>query len=528
MLFEVLLDNDLGRAEKARIAIENATSSNTENYSNTGNYSEFGHVVEITANVEAGDVWNVQNDLMKIDGVVDVDPELENEDEEERYQAQYFLESKLYSSAGVSRPAADWYHHAIRFDEAKEYAKYAFHNLNGHFDGSQRIKVAQLDTGYTDHPEVKNYLKSEGHNFIKSEASGHPYDRLRSTRPFPIRWGGHGTSCAGVMIGGFSNLNPQDPDPDEDIFIDDLVDGLFPNVDLIPYRISRNIISFNSKMAKAIDMIINRGDISVISISHATLVPRRTHHLAIKEAANRGILVIAAPGSHISGFKKIFTYPAKFRETIAPAASTVQGMPWDKTHGGAEVDLCAPGYEIYIPFPYRKGGREYYGYKWSEGSSFSVPITACAASLWLLHHGDERLRQTYGARLPGMFRKALHNTLSPFSGQVKPGLYGQGILNVSNLVRYPLDPPRSGTGSAKRYVAALSRKMDQRMEAYVNEKELMHHALMAKIHTDDRGEELSEYIMDNCRNSLKAYVGKRFKSEHLKHCVKRHAEYWYH
>ena len=244
-------------------------------------------------------------------------------------------------------------------------------HTSGHSSFSnQRIKVAQLDTGYTRHPEVSQYKVSEGHNFLLTEDPNKPYDRLQNSRPIPVLWGGHGTSCAGVMIGAFAEITDREPSPDEQLHFEDLADGLFPNIDLIPYRVSRNIISFSDKMAKGLHHIIKQGDIPVVSISHATLLPERALWLAVKEAADRGIIVVAAAGSHVKGFKKIFTYPAKYDETIAVAASKFDGKPWEKTHGGPEVDFCAPGFEIYIPFPYPKKGKEYHVYYCSERSSF--------------------------------------------------------------------------------------------------------------------------------------------------------------
>jgi hypothetical protein len=118
-------------------------------------------------------------------------------------------------------------------------------------------------------------------------------------------------------------------------------------------------------------------------------------------------------------------------------------------------------------------------------------------------------------------------TSTPFSAPVKADLYGKGILNVQNLLRHPLSLPSNGTGSARRYVAALSRKMEHHMGNYLPDKELMHHTLMAKLNTEDRDEELSEYVMDHCRKEVKAHVGKYHKSEQLKNRVKKHAAYWY-
>lgn len=136
------------------------------------------------------------------------------------------------------------------------------------------------------------------------------------------------------MIGSFSQIAEREHSPDDQLYFDDLTAGLFPNIDLIPYRVSQNIISFSNKLAKGLQRVIEKGDIPVVSISHANLLPKRALWLAVKEAANRGIIVVAATGLHVKDFKNILTHPAEYDEAIAVAASTTADLPWKLTHGG--------------------------------------------------------------------------------------------------------------------------------------------------------------------------------------------------
>jgi len=532
MKYEILLDNKPHLRDQARKQIEEIAGTLSENFIRNQEYPAFGNLVEVNARVAGADIWQLHDELMAVEGVIDVDPDLELEVKENELNAQYYAESALLSSAQAEHPQASWYHDAVRFPEAEQWARSAATAGTGYFR-DQRIKIAQLDTGYTHHPEVKNYKVSEGYNFLETEDATKPYDRLQSTRPIPVLWGGHGTSCAGVMIGAFAEITEREPSPDEQLHYEDLTDGLFPNVDLLPYRVSRNIISFSNKLAQGLHHVIQQGDIPVVSISHATLLPKRALWLAVKEAANQGIIIVAAAGSHIKGFRKIFTYPAKYDETIAAAASTVQGLPWTLTHGGPEVDVCAPGYEIYIPFPYRKKGKEYYAYKWSEGSSFSVPITACAAALWLCHHGIDNLKSHYpGQQLVELFRRTCRQTVTPFSSPADTNLYGPGILNVKNLLTAPLSSPpaimanlrATGTRPAIDHLK-LTIAADQ--NRYLKEKELTYQTLLAKLETEDLGNELGDYVMDNASASVKNYIGPHFQSEAIKTKVKSFTETYY-
>ena len=537
MRFEVLLDNNLANCDKARQQIEKEFK--TVNYSIKKDYPNFGNFIELDAGkISDQDSWKIKENLMKIDGVIDVDPDMDLEQEEIAMNTKFRKESRDLAAANAGFPAPDWYHHNIYFHEAIEHAKKSFQNGTGHFDGSNRIKVAQLDTGYTLHPEVRAFRKNEGYNFLKKENPHDPKDRLESTRPAPIFWGGHGTSCAGVMIGSHAELSLIDPRPDDDLVMEDRVNGVFPNIDLIPFRISRSILSFTNKMAKALDLIIDRGDIPIVSMSHATLLARRSHRLAIQDAVNRGILIFAAPGSHIRGFKKVFTFPAKYPETIAVAASTSDSIPWDLTHGGKEVDLCAPGYQILIPFPYKKTKRflfffkrrkEYHAFKWSEGSSFSVPLTACGASLWMLHHGIPELQAKYpGMEMTNTFRTLVRNSAQPFKGVADPNTYGDGILDVNRLLKadLPLKKPISGRNT-KEDIAELSHKIKEQRESFVRGKELMQKTLLAKIKTEDEKEQLSEFVMDHATTGLKEFVKKEHTSEQIKRSVKRYIDDWY-
>lgn len=537
MRFELLLDNDLSMCDKARKEIEQEFK--TANYSPAKDYPNFGNFIEIdVGEISDQDAWKIKDNLMKIEGVIDADPDLEQENKEETINTRFRQESVELNNSAVNFPSPDWYHHDIAFPEAIDYAKGSFQNGGGQFDGSNRIKVAQLDTGYTLHPEVTDMQIDQGHNFLKKENPLDPKDRLESTRPAPIFWGGHGTSCAGVMIGTNSTLSQIDPKLDDDLVLSDRVNGVFPNIDLVPFRISRSIISFTNKMAKALDMIIDLGDIPIVSMSHATLIARRSHRLAIQEAVNKGIMIFAAPGSHIRGFKKVFTYPAKYPETIAVAASTVDKIPWELTHGGKEVDLCAPGYQMLIPFPYKKTKRflfffkrrrEYHAFKWSEGSSFSVPLTACAASLWMLHHGISTLKEKYPrTQMTDTFRTLLKNTAQAFNGTVDANIYGSGILDVHNLLKAALPSVEPlPIRNVHHEILQLSRKIKEQKESFLQGKELMQKTLMAKINTEDKEEQLSEYVMDNATSSLKEFIKKDHSSEQLKKQVKRYVEDWY-
>jgi hypothetical protein len=398
------------------------------------------------AEIEVADqqeAFRLERELQKIGDLADLEIIADSAAEEEELNLRFVQLNEAIHTDKTGYPDADWYHKAIRIKEALDYARQAFQEGRGQFDADRSIcKMALIDTGYSRHPETVAFDLSSGRNFLPGENPTDPLDTLESTRPIPIYWGGHGTSCAGVLIGRQAVIAPENRLPWNNTFFDDLVDGLLPNnLKVAPYRVSRNIISFTSKMAKALSAVANSGDIPVISMSHATLIDQKINYLATREAYEKGVILVAAPGSHVFGSKKVFTYPAKYAETIAPAASTVDGGAWKLTHGGPEVDLCAPGFEIYIPWPFKsKSGGLGYVYKWSEGSSFAVPIVATAAALWRMHHGTA-LNAFSPMDQVELFRSIIRKTARPFGKPTNTSLYGPGIIDFEAMLKHPLQLP---------------------------------------------------------------------------------------
>ncbi|MGB8194519.1 MAG: S8/S53 family peptidase [Chitinophagaceae bacterium] len=393
--------------------------------------------IEVQSQKEA---FLLERDLQKIQPLSDIEIVAEDTPEEEEINFRHMQVNESINEGKTQFPHPAWFRHAIKLDDALQYATDEFKAGRGFFNpADSKCSIGLIDTGYSDHPEVSRINRKLGRNFLRGEDANDPLDTLESTRPIPLRWGGHGTSCAGLQVGTNAIILPENRLPHKNVYYDDLVNGLLPeNLDVIPFRVSKNILSFGSRMAHAINHIVDDGTIPVISMSHASLLNRKIYYAATREAYEKGILFMAAPGSHIFASRRVLTYPAKYMETISPAASTVNNVPWKLTHGGPEVDLCAPGYEIYIPWPFKnKSGQLGYVYKWSEGSSFAVPIVAVAAALWTMHHGS-KLNGIPRIQLVELFRTAIKKTATPFTGEVEPGLYGSGVINFHKMLQYPL------------------------------------------------------------------------------------------
>ncbi|KAB1067947.1 S8 family serine peptidase [Tamlana haliotis] len=388
------------------------------------------------------EAFEIERELLKFDVLKDVDVLIDDSFEEQLINERYSGVNELINDSKSKRPDPSWYHNNIKLKEAFAFLQESFENGSGYYDiNKSKINLALIDTGYSNHPEITRIDKVNGRNFLKWESFKKPLDKLQSTRPFPISWGGHGTSCAGIINGVQAIIPIDNQIPKKDVLFDDLNNGLdkYGSINVIPFRVSRNIISFGNKMPRAINYIIKNGTMPVVSMSHASLMNRKSYRLATIDAYKNGVIFIAAPGSHVFRSKKVYTYPAKYPWTIAPAASKQNNRPWAYTHGGREVDVCAPGYEIYIPYPYKKKKRIGYGYKWSEGSSFAVPIIATAACLWRMHHGSG-LDNFSPVEQIELFRSILKRTVTRFpDDDISTKLYGSGVVNFEKLMKEPLD-----------------------------------------------------------------------------------------
>ena len=368
-----------------------------------------------------------------------------------------------------------------------------------------KISIAHFDTGYTNHPELELMDKKAGYNYVAGFVRRILYhgwqrdarDMLRNFRPF--MWASHGTATASVIIGTRIKETRFITGP-----LKDRVDGVMPNnVDLIPFRISETIISFDNKMVHAVDQVIRMGNIRIITMSHASLFRIQSWKQAVDKAYNRGIIWVSAGGSHGYGrLRSILVFPAKFQETIATAASTYKDVPWERTHFGKEIDICAPGFDIYVPSSRRRWYGllpDQYTYKWSEGTSFSTPITAAAAALWLGHHGEAKLVEKYPEpwQIVEAFRKVLKESARHHKPEIEEFKYGAGLLDVLNLVKMEL-PDKNVLIKVSELSSRLGSLLGSEKVNHITNKEIIYLIACGKIRDMDKTDDsLYNYVYQN-------------------------------
>ncbi len=345
-----------------------------------------------------------------------------------------------YKGQRICYPATsddfDWANRFLRYKEAWA--------VSNHKKNAQVI-VGHPDSGYSIHPEIyENFLTDRARNFVEDEEDAED--------TFTGAHHGHGTSTGSLIASPESMQRYEFTEKHLEIFGDNpenapFVEGIAPESKIISYRVMNgNVIRFSFKnLTKAIKQAI-RDDVGVISISLGGALPMPWLHRAIKQATRAGIIIVAASGNYIPGgpFRKFVVWPANYKETVGVAASDPDGKPWKHSSKGRRIDITAPGAGVWVArAKYVKHlGKRVKEVTRGSGTSFSTAYVAGAASLWLSHHGQDFLKNTYGPEnVPWVFKYLLKNHAynRPEGWDTKK--YGPGILDVYKLVTAPLPDP---------------------------------------------------------------------------------------
>ncbi|MDI3407197.1 type VII secretion-associated serine protease mycosin [Streptomyces cavernicola] len=219
------------------------------------------------------------------------------------------------------------------------------------------VTVAVIDTGVDDdNKQLAGQMASKGKDFVGGRADG--------TQDLQ----GHGTKVAGIIAAkkvpnsGFM--------------------GLAPDAKILPIRYTGaagkngKVKNGNSDtMVAAINYAVEQR-VQIINISSDTQGRRDPEALriAIQEAVDAGIIVVAAAGNAgVDGLSKK-TYPASYDGVVAVAASDRNDERAFFSQAGDFVDIAAPGVDMVSTVP--KGGQ-----CTDQGTSFAAPYVAGVAAL---------------------------------------------------------------------------------------------------------------------------------------------------
>ncbi|MGV3765545.1 MAG: S8 family serine peptidase [Chitinophagaceae bacterium] len=285
------------------------------------------------------------------------------------------------------------------------------------------IKIAQLDTGYSLHGKVKNgYNFQEDMDFIDEDD-----DAVDSHSKWLLKFPGHGTRTASLVIGDVNSNYAGDGN------LGMLVRNGKLLQTLIPYRIAKSVILIGrgKELADAINhAVLNEVDVAFMCMGS---YPRPMIARVAKMAYDAGLIWVCAAGNEV----EMVIAPALYPGTIAVAAINPDEKPWKGSSYGKEVDVAAPGEDVYVPF-IDKDGREIMVY--GSGTSYATPHVASAAAMWKAAHHETLSTYTEKWMIPEAFRICLRNSARNPGPDWKAHLYGKGILDIPRLIA--MQPPK--------------------------------------------------------------------------------------
>ncbi|MFF8017102.1 type VII secretion-associated serine protease mycosin [Streptomyces sp. NPDC007929] len=240
------------------------------------------------------------------------------------------------------------------------------------------MRVAVIDTGVdVTNPQLTEAVDvKSGRNFLPKDLKdddGNPIERGKENGTTDTV--GHGTKVAGIIAARPAKGTG---------FV-----GLAPDATIIP--IQQNDAEGNGDvgtLTAAIHHAVQAGA-DVINISQDTTKPMTSTSrlkLAIDQALNKGIVVVASAGNDGLGGNVKETYPAAYEGVLAVAASDRNNERASFSQSGEFVGVAAPGVDMISTVP--KGG-----HCSDSGTSFSAPYVAGLAALIKAKHPDWTARQ---------------------------------------------------------------------------------------------------------------------------------------
>ncbi len=258
------------------------------------------------------------------------------------------------------------------------------------------VKVAVVDTGIDlAHPDLAANIKGG-------------YNAIYPTKPANDD-NGHGTHVAGTIAALNNTIG---------------VVGVGPQIDLYAVKVlDRRGSGYLSDIIEGLDWAVANG-IQVVNMSLGTSSNVQSFHDAVIRAKAAGVTLVAAAGNDSGGSAG---YPAAYPEVIAVSATDAANVIASFSSVGPEVDLAAPGVNIFSTY---KGQT----YKILSGTSMASPHVAGVVALVLTQtakcdtNGD-------GACSPDEVETRLEAAATDLGAAGYDNLYGAGLVNILTAIQ---------------------------------------------------------------------------------------------
>jgi len=247
--------------------------------------------------------------------------------------------------------------------------------------------------------EAKEYLvRLKDEQALYKQVKDDPFESRKETvgdNPFDIndryygnnivgdKYAGHGTHCSGIIAAARNNGIG--------------IDGAADNVFIMPLR-AVNTIRFGDEMDKDIALAIryavdNGAKIISMSFGKDFSPQKQWVDEAVRYAEKKGVLLVHAAGNNGRNIDSVSFYPnadflgssERAKNLVNVGASSIDtGFALTASfsnYGQTEVDLFAPGVDIYSSVPVNK-------YQYDSGTSMATPLVAGIAALILEYYPD--------------------------------------------------------------------------------------------------------------------------------------------
>jgi serine protease len=264
------------------------------------------------------------------------------------YQLSRVPNDKYYKSSNNSSDIQQWGPSNLNLEAAWEQEV-----------GSASVTIAVVDTGIIpDHPDLATNISPYGYDFIDDDSK--PYDLSFNSG---VR--GHGTHVAGIIgARGDNELG---------------VAGTNWMVTILPIRVLSDNRGDTSTVTAGIEYAVNNGA-DIINLSLGGDIKDPNLEEAINRAVERGVLVFAAAGNNSDNS---VLYPAAYNNVVAVGAVNPENQRSSYSNYGPQLDLVAPGDNIYSTYGHYINPGFERDYLDLSGTSMATPYVSGIAGLLL-------------------------------------------------------------------------------------------------------------------------------------------------
>lgn len=293
------------------------------------------------------------------------------------------------------------------------------------------ITVAVIDTGYSDHAELRDVVGTKGEiNFVEGGTDAR--DRFSGG---VMRHPGHGTLVYSVVAsrGGLTS--------DGGTTGPGAVTGTAPAAKIMPIRAIKSVIDATQRrIPDAIEHAANEGA-DVIAMALGGPVRVGSTEAALQTAVDAGCVIVCAAGNCWPNV----VFPAAYAPLglcTAIAALQPDKKPWKKSGRGSQVTFSAYGEQVWGAAKNRASD-PINGIRASQGTTLATSMTAGVAALWVARHGGRAAllakAQSLGTTVQAMWMScATRGMQKPAEWGSDIDKLGAGILNAKVALEAPL------------------------------------------------------------------------------------------